>query len=196
MIGAQAPTETAEGDELAAGDVVAVPVEDSLCSLRMDGGSGVAVVLPAPGVASLYPTETPAADLHVTLAFLGPAAGMPADAFEVITRAVIAWADRTAPITGTLGGIGRFPTGPDGDPVYVPFDSETIAAARAALVAALAGAGFAPAQGHGFVPHLTVAYVAPGDPTPAPMAATPMTFDRVSVWFGGSRRDVMLTGEK
>ncbi len=194
---AQAPTETAEGDELAPGDVVAVPVEDSLHGRRMDGGThdGVAVVLQLPAErAEGLPTDIAAPDLHVTLCYLGSSDRWPPDSADRVVAAVRQWALTVGPIAATLGGIGRFATGPDGDPVYVPVDSEAITAARPALVAFLRAAGFDVAKGHGFTPHLTLAYVAPGEPTPPPVAPIAVVFPRVSVWWGAARVDVELTG--
>ena len=194
---AKAPTELAEGEALAEGDVVEVPVADSRVEVRrVDGRSdGVAVVLQLPPeLAAGLPTSTPAADLHVTLAYLGMNDRWGSSSIDRVVAAVRQWALTVPPIAATLGGIGRFAAGPDGDPVYVPVDSEAITDARPALVAFLRAAGFGVARGHGFTPHLTLDYMAAGEPTPAPVAPVAVTFPTVSVWWDSVRVDIELTG--
>ena len=197
---AQAPTETAEGDVLEAGDVVAVPVEDDrLAVRRMDGGThdGVAVVLRLPReLASKAPASVECApDLHVTLCYLGKLSALRPGTTDQILEAVRQWSETTAPIAATLGGIGRFAGAPEGDPVYVPVDSEGITDTRPALVQLLRDvARVEPAKGHGFTPHMTLAYVGALEPTPDPVAPFAVEFDRVSVWFGDVQRDFDLTG--
>lgn len=195
---ARAPTELAEGEELAEGDVVEVPVEDGRFEVRrVDGRSnGVAVVLQLPPEhAASLPTRTPPEDLHVTLAFLGLNDRWSSDAIDRVVGAVRQWALSVPPIAATLGGIGRFPAGPDGEPVYVPVDSEVITSARPALVAFLRAAGFGVAKGHGFTPHLTLDYLAAGAPTPPPVLPVKVVFSRVSVWWADTRVDVELGGD-
>lgn len=194
---AREPTDVAEGDVLEPGDVVAVPVEDSRFEVRrVDGRSdGFAVVLQLPPVyAARLPTETPAEDLHITLAFLGLNDRGDPQSIDRAVAAVRRWALTVAPIEATLGGIGRFAGGPDGEPVYVPVDSAAITDTRPALVAFLRAAGFEVAKGHGFTPHLTLAYVQPGDATPDPVAPFAVTCPTVSVWWDSVRVDIELTG--
>ena len=194
---AKPATELAEGEALSEGDVVEVPVEDSRFEVRrLDGRSdGVAVVLQLPpSHAGRLPTETPAADLHVTLCFLGMNDRWGPESIDRVVAAVRQWALTVPPIAATLGGIGRFAGGPSGEPVYVPVDSAALTDARPALVAFLRAAGFGVAKGHGFTPHLTLAYVEAGEPTPAPVAPLAVTFPVVSVWWDAVRVDVELTG--
>ncbi len=193
---ARAPTDTEEGDVLEEGDTVPV-VEDSRFEVRrVDGRSdGFAVVLQLPpAYASRLPTETPAEDLHITLAFLGMNDRGDPQSIDRAVAAVRLWALTVAPIEATLGGIGRFAAGPAGEPVYVPVDSPSITNTRPALVAFLRAAGFEVAKGHGFTPHLTLAYVQPGDATPAPVPPFAVTCPTVSVWWDSVRVDIELTG--
>jgi len=194
---AKAPTELVEGEELEAGDVVEVPVEDSRFEVRRTDGrsSGVAVVLQLPPeFARGLPTQISAPDLHVTLAYLGMNDRWGPSSIDRVVGAVRQWALTVAPIVGTLGGIGRFAPGPDGEPVYVPVDSEAITDARPALVAFLRAAGFGVARGHGFTPHLTLGYLAAGEPTPPPVPTVRVAFPVVSVWWDAVRVDIELGG--
>lgn len=195
---ARAPTETAEGDVLEEGDVVAVPPDAQVPKMNAADGPHVAIVLPVPpalGPALGLPGGELVEDLHVTLVYLGPLASLPADATGRIVNALRAWAAWASPILALIGGVGVFPAGPAGAPVYRPVDSEAIAALRPGLLRALRDVGFSPAPGHGFVPHMTVAYLPSGAPTPAPCAPLVVTFDRVALWAGDMRVEMQLGGE-
>lgn len=105
-------------------------------------------------------------ELHVTLAYLGRRSELaaPLDRLAKALRLV-----RSAPLSGTLGGVGRFSASAstDGqDVVYASVDVPGLEDVRQALLAALDLAGAAPAAAHGFVPHLTLAYVDPAAPSP------------------------------
>lgn len=195
---AREPTEVGEGDVLEPGDVVAVPVQDGRATgQRVDAhASGVAVVLELPSEAAAgLPTLTPPKDLHVTLAFLDDAPEA-SDAQARLIEAVRSWAQSVPQITATLGGIGRFPAGPDGEPVYVPVDAPDLAARRVGLVSALQGAGFEASQAHGFTPHVTLAYLAPEAPTPDPVPPRAVTFARVAIWAGWWRWSCSLDPDR
>lgn len=204
---AKAPTETNEGDTLEAGDVVAVPadataksVQDARVMLRADGGRGVAVVLPLPVAVAVEMAalggERPE-DLHLTLAYLGPDATT--DLLARVRTTVTAWAASTAPLAAMLGGIGRFFAARDElDPVYLSVDAPCLSVAREALVRGLSAAGVKVSKEHGFVPHVTLAYVPqttgitlsnnPNQPN------TVLTFTEVAVWSGDARESFPLGG--
>lgn len=201
---AKPPTETDEGDTLEEGDVVAVPaasgVQDARALLRADGGRGVAVVLPLPAAVAVEMAalggERPE-DLHLTLAYLGPDATP--DLLTRVRTVVAAWAASTAPVSATLGGIGRFFAGRDKlDPVYLSVDAPHLSEAREALVRDLAAAGVPVSKEHGFVPHVTLAYVPqttgvtlsnnPNQPN------TTLTFTEAAVWSGDLREAFPLGG--
>lgn len=184
---AKAPTDTDEGDVLEEGDTI--PAED-----RADGGDGAAVVLVVPAdVAAVValPGGTPAADLHVTLAFFGVAADLSPEACATLRAVVAAWAASQAPLPGVLNGFGRF-LGAERDPVYRSPDVPRLAAAREALAHALASAGIAPREEHGFVPHVTVTYVPCDAPTPVTREPIALTFTEAALWLGSVRESFPL----
>lgn len=130
-----------------------------------------------------------AADLHVTLAHLGDAATM--DAEQRARLAVVAetFAQCCTPMAGRFNGVARFAT-PDGtDAAVLTLDAPDLSAARERLVRALAAQGFEVSAAHGFVPHLTRAYVARGEPLPGGDAIepVPVMFAEVGLWVGGTR---------
>jgi phage-related protein (TIGR01555 family) len=164
------------------------------------GERGLAVVLPLDGARAAglaVPGGVSWADLHLTLAYLGPA-----DAIDVLDgfalrAAVRAWAARTAPFTVTLGAQGRF-LAPQStvDPVFLtPGPSGALEVAREDLLCTLAAVGLPASTLHAFIPHVTVAYVAKGDPAPAaPAAPIPVDFTSVGLWMGPVRETFALTG--
>jgi len=182
----QAPTVVAEGDDIEPGDVVEVPAPHADAS-----DHGVAVVLPvsievARAIALLGGEEP--ARLHLTLAYLGKA--LTAEDIEEVRGAVEAWAQTQAQLAGHLGGIGRF-DGAALDPVWATPDVPGLSSAREALVASLP---VPPASEHGFTPHVTLAYLPKGEPTPAPIPRTAVTFEAVEVWAAGERYAYPLQG--
>ncbi len=170
-------------------------------SLRLDGelSTGVAIVLPLrpeTAQAAAVPGGESAPDLHVTLAFFGAALGVTPDTLATIRTALAAWSATQPPIDGWLAGQGRF-LAPEGepDPVYLTPDCPALSAARERLVNALTAAGVAPADTHGFVPHVTVAYAPKGTAAPpAPSTPIALTFGDVGLWCGPTRETFALGG--
>ncbi|MFI6634293.1 2'-5' RNA ligase family protein [Nonomuraea fuscirosea] len=153
---------------------------------RADAGSGVMVafMLPAEVAEQLaVPDGVPADDLHVTLAYLGK--DLDEAALATVADVVAAVAADSGLLAGTVGGIGAFPAGEDGVPVYVPVDVPGLEVLRQRLVDRLAEAGIAPAADHGYTPHVTLTYLPEGEVTmPAPVPAHEVAFGEVSVVRG------------
>lgn len=136
------------------------------------------------------------ADLHITLAYLGPEAVLHLDRAAV--EAVLGpLAGASAPLVGEMGGIGRFaagyPAGQEKWPLYASLDAPDLPEFRQRLVAALAAAGIPYARNHGFAPHMTLAYVGPDDePAAGAVLASglkpvPVTFTEVVLAWGADR---------
>lgn len=107
-------------------------------------------------------------DLHVTLAYLG------SDLADVAVQraAGVAYdaAMRRPPPRGTIAGLGRFMAtrASDGkDPVYASVDSSDICELRHSICCHLECLSVPVSNEHGFIPHITLAYVDPDAPTPA-----------------------------
>ncbi|MEV0996891.1 2'-5' RNA ligase family protein [Nonomuraea sp. NPDC050202] len=153
---------------------------------RADAGSGVMVafMLPSEVAAQLaVPDGVPADHLHVTLAYLGKE--LDEAALATVADVVAAVAAGSGALAGTVGGIGAFPAGEDGVPVYVPVDVPGLEVLRQRLVDRLAEAGIAPAADHGYTPHVTLTYLPEGEVTmPAPVPAHEVEFGEVSVVRG------------
>lgn len=172
------------------------------------GTSGmIALFLPPDAAAQIaVPGGLDASELHVTLAYLGDA---PDKALQVRALRSVASAARFGKsLTGSLGGLGQFPAGPDGTPVWVPVDIPGLDMLRARIMADLCGDGdevpgpyTLPGGGqqggdvHGFTPHVTLTYLQDsGEAPPDPVPSTNVTFGEIALVIGG-RRVTLPLGE-
>lgn len=154
---------------------------------------GVMVALfPPPEVAKkiAHPGGSPAEDLHVTLAYLGEAKDLgvePEELVEVIRAAT----EGAGPLSGQIGGIGRFPDTGEGTPTWAPVDVPGLAELRTRILDALADSpvGDKIRRDHGFTPHLTLGYDLDdvGDIEP-----TPVQFGEVYLVVGDDRYPIPL----
>lgn len=164
-----------------------------LKAAEQQAGNGVMVALKVPGDVAeqiAHSDGTPAEHLHITLAYLGDVAdlgGHPDDLRDIVTPAV----HGTAPLAGSIGGIGRFPDSGDGEPTWVPVDVPGLAEMRQQVVQALAGSPYSESvrDNHGFTPHITLGYDLDSvDPVPS----TPVSFPSVWVVRGGDEMEIPL----
>ena len=141
---------------------------------------------------------TPREEYHVTLAYLGEIADLPAGVdYTVLARTVAEFARHQPALHGVVSGVGRFSAGSDGtEPVYLSVDSADLQAMRAELVAFLHATGVPRRSEHGFTPHITLGYVPAGAaldlsaPGPAPLA-----IDAIALAWGGNVTVFPLQGE-
>ena len=152
--------------------------------------SGACVVLPVPArlAARLaLPGGEPAADLHVSLAYLGEADALSAGAREALGNALALVAAGRAPVDALLGGVGRF-SGETEDALYLSVDAHELGALRSAVLAACEASGAQLDTTHGFNPHLTLAYLAHDDASPYDRAEPErVRFGELALWLGGER---------
>lgn len=140
-------------------------------------GTMVAIMLPdyiADQVA--VPGGEPAADLHITLAYLGSEELSLDDQRKLIGVVGEVCLDQPE-LRGNLAGTGRFTNGEDTDPFWVGVDIPGLTELRAKLVTALSDAGFTlpPTPGDGYTPHVTVNYI------PAEQETPPLDFNPISI---------------
>ncbi len=138
--------------------------------------------------------------LHVTLGFLGSDAVVRLDR-DKIEGALAAFAAANAPVSGEVGGLGRFQsTDDDGWPLVALIDAPGLTEFRQRLVGALSAAGVDVASNHGYTAHCTLAYVTPADEAAASsiladgVPATPLHFGSVVLAWGDDRTVFRLTG--
>ncbi|MGW1275498.1 2'-5' RNA ligase family protein [Streptomyces tsukubensis] len=156
-------------------------------------GAMVALYLPADIASAIaHPDGTEPHDLHITLAYLGSADTLPGRPDD-LAHTVAAALSGAAPLTGKIGGIGRFPSSGDGEPVFVPVDVPGLSELRQQITGALSRTHLAGAlhTEHDFTPHITLGYDLPAG-TPA-VPATPIAFDTVHVVRGPDSVPIRLT---
>ncbi len=100
-------------------------------------------------------------DLHVTLALLDDADQFSPDDCCELYGVVQHFAESAQTISGSISGIGRFTSVPDGQktPLYASVDCPDLPAFRQNLVQALDDGGFSVEMTHGYTPHITLAYL-------------------------------------
>lgn len=95
-------------------------------------------------------------ELHITLVYLGDNRTL--DKVDII-RAVSELGMYQSPIKGTLQGLARFINGQDVDPLVVTFDSPQMPKLYSMLCGVLENYRVPYHKEHGFIPHMTLAYI-------------------------------------
>lgn len=181
--------ETTEKDDSHNGIMIALSIPEGIAhELALEPGSVKGGEVLAPD------------DLHITLVYLGEIGDIETDPAALLP-VLSMFALGQAPVTGVINGYGRFvETHKDGlDVCYLNFDSPQLPDFHHDLLQALEGIGYEFEPEHGFTPHITLAYVPHGAPSPdekLPDAPIPITFDRFSLAFGDSWFEFYLTGSK
>lgn len=149
------------------------------------GGCMLALYPPPDVAASLaLPGGLPESEIHLTVAYAGKAADVDPQAL----RAAAGQLAMREPVTAMISGGARF-TGGETDVVVALADSAALEDLRRDAMDRLGAQGIAIPRGHGYTPHITRQYAAPGDPDPGRLAAFPVTFGAISVVHGKDRTD-------
>lgn len=131
-----------------------------------------------PGI--ITPVPGGVTDSHITVVFLGK--DVDDDAFALACeRAQAAAAAVPGPLTGMVGGIGTFPPS-EGSDGKVPAWAGVILPGAEKLRAALED--LSASEHPDWSPHVTIAYVQPGEPLPPPALSMQVTFSHLSVHRG------------
>ena len=129
---------------------------------------------------TITPVPGGVTDHHVTVVYLGP--DVDDDAYAVACqRAASAAAAMPGPLAAEVGGIGSFPPSGSSDG-KVPAWAAVLIPGAERLREALAD--LSASEHTDWKPHVTLAYVDPGDPLPARVPQTPVTFTHLSVHRG------------
>lgn len=136
------------------------------------------------------PGGEPAGALHLTIAYTGKAAQVNQSA---LNRAAARLTGRP-PIRARVGGVGRFVGTPDGDVAVLLVDSPELETLRRDARDALAAEGVILPDDHGFIPHITLAYLDEDAPHPlARVDPVEVVFQAVTAAHAGTRVDYPLT---
>ena len=167
-------------------------------SAHMPSGLMVGMRLPeAVAQAVAFPEGEKPEDMHVTLAYIGKLSELPPDAAERARQAAAAVAEKFRPLSGKLGGVGRFAASEhsDGkDVFYLSVDVPGLDQLRNELVQQLQRVDLAPRADHGFNPHVTLKYLEPSELNPIE-AIEPLeiSFDSLTVSAGPEQTTVPLS---
>jgi 2'-5' RNA ligase len=183
----------------AMGRGVRIPNEQLPTSLQLTEGAytGLLVALwldDATAAALAQPGGEPAENLHITLAIVPDMATADDLTFARIVGAVDDIAAYHAPLTGTIGGHGRFYGGDDGDVIYAVPDVPGLTELRGAIVDSIGFTGAAISREHGYSPHITLAYVPAGTDLTPDLAELPLRFTDIVIVAGERRVVIPLRG--
>lgn len=148
-------------------------------------GHVMVALYPSAEVASRYalPDGLGAADLHVTMAYLGRTDDVDPQALQAAVRSL----PSRAPFTASVSGHGRF-TGGDQDVVVALVDSPELERLRSDLRAVLDEQGIKIPSEHGFTAHMTLTYLdadaaSPVDRLPSEL----LEFGALTVKYGNTK---------
>lgn len=210
---APAPEKMAEGT--GAGGGYAVAPDDLLrrrfrtgVKAKYHDGAMLALFVPLPraNALALQPELLPPggeicepAELHVTLCYLGNTNEVAARPDEIIARLRDFVRGEIAPISGKIGGVGRF-FHDEGDGLqafHLIMDIPGLAELRQALIACLDEIGVTARQSFDFKPHITLGYLPADQPTPhVDYTGMQITFPFITLAWAGERTAIPLDGGK
>ena len=160
-----------------------------------DSGVMIALKLPLAVAEQIaVPGGNPPEELHCTLTYLGKRSEV-GSKWDIIKQVVAGMAERTASLTGSINGVGRFAaseSSEDKEVVYAVLDVPGLSELRIDLVDLLELAGVVITKEHGFTPHVTLSYVEPGESLDVPVMNIPASFDRVYLWAGEEHEEFLL----
>lgn len=149
--------------------------------------SGLCVVLAPSGLLAeelsirngLAPSQ-----LHLTLAYMGDMDDYPPEAIERLLASLKRYAPSARPVRAILGGVGRF-TLPERDSFYISVDSPDLLDLRRDIESIAKACGLSVSRDHGFLPHITLAYLSPSEPMPLQrFRMRNVKFKRLELWQG------------
>ncbi|MCB0196374.1 MAG: HK97 family phage prohead protease [Anaerolineae bacterium] len=166
----------------------------------------VALVVPA-DVAGLLALDVdgalPADLLHITLAYIPDVSGIDTDALDIeLSELALMWAAEMEPLTGTINGLGRFfgvenRYGDPADAFHAIPDISPLPKFRGLVCEALENLGVEYSKQHGFVPHITLAYLPPDTDNPIQkLDPVPVTFTELAFVYGDQKQTYPLTLEE
>ena len=125
--------------------------------------------------------------IHLTLAYLGHTEDYTPAELKLLQAAIASFAANQSALAGSITKSGSFAPSIDSrgrGVLYRAVEIDGLAQMRAGLVAHLALSGFVPASDLSFVPHLTLAYFAPGFLFPLPSPPLPWVASTLTLFVG------------
>lgn len=120
------------------------------------------------------------ADMHITLVHFK--ADPTPDQMEGLKNLVSELAGEHGSITGKIEALTAFPPGDDGTPLVMLIDSPELPAFRQSVEVGVRALGIEPSMDHGFIPHVTIAYLSEPPTGVAPPSTTAdLAFEALSL---------------
>lgn len=136
----------------------------------------------------------PPDQLHMTLAYLGKTTDETIDR-EALESTLKDFAGTHDAVSAWIAGEGVFHTPNDGDAIVALIDAPGLPTWRQDLVVALEAAGLPVSNDHGFTPHITLAYVEPGEDLDIAIPADyKLNWDTFTLAWGSERITFKLSG--
>ena len=139
----------------------------------------------------------PPSEMHVTVGYFGK--DLTAEQKRKMVAIVREFSKQLGPVKATLGGVGRFSaskTSEGNDVAYLSVDSPALTNLRPKLIAKLNAAGIKVSQDHGYVPHVTLAYIGTKAKMPINrVEPISVEFDTITVAMGDRRTAIKLKGK-
>lgn len=143
-------------------------------------------------LAALVPGGTPAEQMHLTLAYFGERDALDTAVLERIRAVLMNAANEASAFVGTLNGVCRLATA-DGDALVAIVDLPLLPSFREELVEQFERVNAPVSHAHGFVPHITLAYLAPVAPSPiVRLDPIPVRFGAIELWAADTRESFAL----
>lgn len=135
-------------------------------------------------------------DPHITMAYLGKE--VTPDRVAALSLVLSTIGSRNAPLVGRLDGIARFSATPSSDGMDVMVRLANVPyleCLREDICDAAELVGAPAKRNHGYVPHMTLAYVPPESDVPLKASPLPVLIDRITLAVSGVHYDFPLTGQ-
>jgi 2'-5' RNA ligase len=136
----------------------------------------------------------PANELHLTLSYLGDIGKLDPNGESNCRKELEKLAQDMPPISGVITGVATFSKETDGkNPIVALFDSADLPAFRQELMKSLNKTGIDFPREHGFIPHITLAYV--NKPAELDLPDVKIKFDAITLAWGDNRAVIPLKGK-
>jgi 2'-5' RNA ligase len=157
-------------------------------------GSAMLALYPPPELAEALALDggLEPADIHLTVAYVGPAADVDAKALALAAQ----FLSEREPLKAMISGHARF-TGGEQDCIVALADSPALEDLRADTLVVLDAAGIGVPSEHGFCAHLALVYQDEDDPDPVGrLEPVPVTFGAISAVHGKDRTDFPFAAQR
>jgi 2'-5' RNA ligase len=171
----------------------------------MEYNGAVVTLVPPPEVAqqlALTGDNTIAiSDMHMTLCYLGDALDISPEKFKLFKHSLETWAKTQVPIKVRINGLARFTKQTEGglQPIVVLLDSPFLSRMYEHVKDIArwdADIAVGPGYRHGFMPHITLAYIPSDEPLPIQnLPELEFNLSKLCLNMGEMRFDTELTGE-